>query len=1484
MNRVYYFSFVLVLSVVALFMFTPNTASAQPISIKEVNLDGTDIPGAQEIDDATNRLNFDTVCVPGTRFKRISIRNISAQAVSATPTLGSLLQLISKAPTWALLRDDGTSFSNPLTQIPPLLTNIPAGEKRDFQIRYAPVGPSTFDNISITLSISNPPSSRSIGGFGTAVKPQLLLVSPSSPITFPATQVGSQSTIPVTVYSYAECPVTLNDVVIRTPSGDPNPHYIILNKPTTGTVFGSVHTLQIAFRPLSPCAPEGRLIFLNSSNQSVNSEIILRGTSTGSNIKISPWNSMAVRGWVQYSVAWYLPFPTPGSFEIRNKPETGGDPACIAPGTIKRVEITQNLAEFALAASNPATPFTVAANSSQLMLVNFTPITTLTLPIRTGELKITYDNNGTDNVVYVDLIANINEGKIEFRQGQANTSTIDFGKVRLGTVSSPQTVTIVNTGTLKVNIGDPAINSDSLLFTVPFLIPTGGQPPRGIRLDEVSGSTSFKAVFAPQAQHFGRQKGEYLLEAIQGGRFKRKPYDTLFAIGTGAVPNFKRKIDTVFVGQTTINGTVSRTIKDFWTNQPGGAIQLANLFRVSIESVEITSIQPSAAASEFSFTHQSAFAIDENGTFDDTFTFKPTSGAPLVHLALVRLVYDSVGNDNKEMYFVLRGEVKAPAISSLETVIDFGEIVVGNTGTAVTPAVLLKNTGSADLMIYSPILTDLNTPKVFKLTTSEFPSSVPVDGTMLPSGLTFTPDKEGEFTAKLTMNTNAGTTGSTLTFELKGKGILPGIQSSVTEINFGRVRVGRTAVDSLRLRNTAPQTQLQIVGLLLSNPAEFTVAADRTVPFDLTNNYQSVPVTFTPQRPVGIRTDSVIINNTSQRQPAILLKGEAVLGAIEVFTTESITTAVTVVDFGSVFIQQQEQTSLSLKNTGTFDYYLTRLEITGDNADQFSLSASVPNILLVGGFPANYSIEIDAFTQQSLSFFPTSPGDKTAQLRVIGLDPVSGQPEDTTFITLRGRATNLLVKDDNNTDTLDFGRVLAGTIAVNDGVNDRYISFSNPSKNVIPVSSIVLEGQPQDVALFTLFKSTLSLPAGESDTVRVYFHPLAAMATPVTVQALVTYANGLQQRFVITGQGAAPSAQLDGVEYTTNVSLKKVSMIADVGSSSTATIVLTNTGNYDLLVSDLRWVSPVDPWLAVDALPGFSPLTLAPDESHEFILTFTPNASGLQTGKLVFTTNQVTTGAAPDSSIFTIEINAEGIYSAPPLLVTAILPLDVQAAPGNIITLPLSIQSGSLQQAGIQNMSVVLTYDGTLLMPRSVTTGPAAPGFSTSFTEITAGKVRVTLDGNGQILEQEGAVAYLACEVLLGEKTSTPLFLDTTQTVITSLLPVKLSSVQGSVILSAFCAADKRVIGVGGTVGLILSSSDPAGGFVSFIVGTPSDDPATLTIYDNVGRTIATPVNAVLPTGIHTVTVDTSTMNSGIYFAVLRVGTVVRTLQFVLQR
>lgn len=1256
-----------------------------------------------------------------------------------------------------------------------------------------------------------------------------------------------------------------------------------INALLNGIQPGQRRDFRILYSKSTP-GTETPTITLHTENPNIGDYVFgLKASSVNPkpNITTDSWDISTKRGSLKLSAPWYFPFAIAATFKLLNEPETPGDLSCLAAATITRIEITQNTpdGEFAVAPSpspNPTTPFVLAANGSQVITVHFTPNTTATTHTRTGKLKVTYQYNSTTEEIFVDLIATINEAQIHFRQSATTVASISFGKVRLGTLSPTQNVNIVNVGTLQADLGDRSKRTDSVVHRLPFIVPSGGQIPRGTQLAVLSGETRFTAQFAPQATHFGPQTGTYLVETLQGTGQKRTPYDTLYATGIGAVPHFRTSLDTVFVGQAAISGTANKVEKNFWLNTPDGRVPLANLIRADIKSVEISSLQPATAASEFAFTRTSAFSLDEDQQFDETFTFTPTTGETTTHLALVKVVFDSIGTDNREQFFVLKGTALVPEVTNLEQIIDFGEVVVGNNVTPVTPSIL-SNLGLADLVLTAPVLTDPNVPTVFTLGMGSFPMTVPKNKMVVPLFLNFRPTAEQEYTGTFTVKSNAYGKDTLLTFTLKGKGILPGIQSATTALDFGNVRVGRTVRDTIRVRNTDPNTPLEVQGFTLSNVVEFTVGANKTLPLSVGNGYEALAVAFTPNKPVGPRLDSVLIDNTSQRRPAVLLQANVVLGAMEAFTNSSSATAIAEIDFGAIAVQQQATTTAVLRNTGTFQYYLTRLEIVGTNANQFSLSASTPGILLVGGYPADFSIDIQKELAQAVSFFPTSEGVKTALLRVIGLDPISGLPEDTTTVLLRGDAIGLGIAADDGSNALDFGEVLVGTTAVQDGTNDRFVRFTNTSKSDISITSVALQGVLQNVELFRLTRTALSLAPNTSDTVRLYFSPTEVTPVPVTAAIVVAYDNGLTKSFPLLGRGVAPSARIDGVVYTTNSTRKTLSMIADVGSSSTAIITLSNTGDYPLQINNLRWENNVAPWLAVDALPGFLPLTLQKGETKDFQFTFTPTTLGIQTGTLLFTSNHVAMDKSTDSTEFGVEINTEGIYSEPPILLTALLPA-LTAKPGDIITVPIAVQSPSITNIGVQKLSLVLSFDATLFAPHSVATGTAANGFTATWSEPALGSAAIELDGNGRELDTEGTIVELTGEVLLGKATSTQLVLDPTQAVITSRLPAVLTPQNGSITLSEFCAADRRIIGVGGAVGLVVANTDATS--VELIASTPSDDPATIVLYDSYGRAVATPLQALRATGTYSIAVDTRSFASGVYFAVLRVGTVVRTAPF----
>ncbi|MBC8164212.1 MAG: choice-of-anchor D domain-containing protein, partial [Roseiflexaceae bacterium] len=125
----------------------------------------------------------------------------------------------------------------------------------------------------------------------------------------------------------------------------------------------------------------------------------------------------------------------------------------------------------------------------------------------------------------------------------------------------------------------------------------------------------------------------------------------------------------------------------------------------------------------------------------------------------------------------------------------FGNQLVGSTSTAKT--VLLKNIGSADLVISSFVISG-----DFAFT-QDCPNALAPNQTCQIS-VTFTPTATGARTGALTLTDNAANSPQTL--NLSGTGTQPTLAVSTLDLQFGTVLVNTTKTATVELRNTGTAT------------------------------------------------------------------------------------------------------------------------------------------------------------------------------------------------------------------------------------------------------------------------------------------------------------------------------------------------------------------------------------------------------------------------------------------------------------------------------------------------------------------------------------------------------------------------------------------------------------------------------------------------------------------------------------------------------
>lgn len=180
---------------------------------------------------------------------------------------------------------------------------------------------------------------------------------------------------------------------------------------------------------------------------------------------------------------------------------------------------------------------------------------------------------------------------------------------------------------------------------------------------------------------------------------------------------------------------------------------------------------------------------------------------------------------------------------------------------------------------------------------------------------------------------------------------------------------------------------------------------------------------------------------------------------------------------------------------------------------------------------------------------------------------------------------------------LEFGNVVVGT------ANSHPLTLSNTSKADLTISSVAISGKGFSASGIA---TPLTLGAGQSADFTASFKPSAtgAASGQISIES-----DAAPMAVSLSGMGVASAPQLS--PSASSLSFGNVT----VGTASTRSVVLKNTGNADL---DLRSVSASGAGFTVS---GGSGIDLAPSQSTTIDVTFDPKAAGAVTGGLSFSSN-----------------------------------------------------------------------------------------------------------------------------------------------------------------------------------------------------------------------------------------------------------------------
>jgi hypothetical protein len=186
-----------------------------------------------------------------------------------------------------------------------------------------------------------------------------------------------------------------------------------------------------------------------------------------------------------------------------------------------------------------------------------------------------------------------------------------------------------------------------------------------------------------------------------------------------------------------------------------------------------------------------------------------------------------------------------------------------------------------------------------------------------------------------------------------------------------------------------------------------------------------------------------------------------------------------------------------------------------------------------------------------------------------------------------------------NPSPIGFGNVVVGT------TNSQTISVSNVGTSDLTITSVAISGTGFGILGLP---TPLTLGVGQGTTFAVSFQPTSPGAASGHI-SITSRAIPSAVAVNLTGTGVPATLQLSA--NTSNLSFGSLT----VGTSSSQSVVFTNTGNSNVTISS---VSASGTGFGAS---GGSNTTLAPNQSVTVTVNFNPQAAGAATGTLSVSSN-----------------------------------------------------------------------------------------------------------------------------------------------------------------------------------------------------------------------------------------------------------------------
>ena len=420
-------------------------------------------------------------------------------------------------------------------------------------------------------------------------------------------------------------------------------------------------------------------------------------------------------------------------------------------------------------------------------------------------------------------------------------------------------------------------------------------------------------------------------------------------------------------------------------------------------------------------------------------------------------------------------------------------------------------------------------------------------------------------------------------------------QLSSTSVSFGNVTVGRAASQTVSVVNSG-NLALNITKVAVSN-TQFAVSGI-TTPAALGVG-QTISFTVAVNAgAAGTVTGTLTVTGDSGSSPAAATLTAAAVAAGQ----PQLSVGQSAIDFGSVAVGSKGTANLVLTNAGNANLTVSSITVAGTG---FTIS----------GIGATQTISAGQSAQGTVTFTPVAAGSASGSVTIVSNDPTN----PTLRLSLSG--TGSLASKPSLSVTpssASFGNVTVGVPST------QAFQLKNSGTGTLSITQVDVTGSGFRSSSLSM---PISLGTGQASSFNVEFAPSTAGAVTGSV-SIVSDASTSPVAIALTGTGVAVTRTLSF--NPTSLTFGSV----NTGSSASLPVTVTNPGNGSVQISGITESG------AGFALSGAgTPVTLNPNQSLTFNVSFNPSAAGAENASVTVTSNA-------SGSPVTISLSGTGVQAA----------------------------------------------------------------------------------------------------------------------------------------------------------------------------------------------------------------------------------------------